>query len=242
MNHVYVVNNENGVETFEMDDNLSKIISIVRKPVDAELVIHLRRTRNMWSYKDDTVRKYYNHVFQLREIFKPGSSDDRYEIAMTGIKNLSIKWYQDLRLALGLIAKECGEDNIFNLSMYTPDDHIEVRYVGCKEINHTPKSTFTVVNTIGEDSRAELIVCNGWEGGRIELKEGDVIIFRDRDMFEETVVSVFGYVELLTVDYDLEKAQNDKRSEELTKYINGEITPPTFIKGVLEDLEQRPYA
>ena len=112
MNHVYVVNNENGFETFEMDDALSKIISIVRKPIDAELLTHLRRTRNLCCYKDDTVRKYYNHVFQLREIFKPGSSEDRYEIAMTGIKNLSVKWYQDLRLALGLVAKECGKEDI----------------------------------------------------------------------------------------------------------------------------------
>lgn len=242
MNHVYVVNNENGFETFEMDGALSKIISIVRKPIDAELLTHLRRTRNLCCYKDDTVRKYYNHVFQLREIFKPGSSEDRYEIAMTGIKNLSVKWYQDLRLALGLVAKECGKEDIFNLTMHTPDDHIEVRYVGCKEINHTSQSTFTVVNKINGDSRAELIVCNGWEGCRLELKEGDVIIFKDRDMFEETAVSVFGHVELLTVDYDSEKAQYDKRSEELTKYINGEIPPLTFIKGVLEDLEQRPYA
>ena len=90
MNHVYVVNNSNIVERFETNDDISKIISIIGSPINLELLTHLFETKKTTS-RNDFARKYYDDVLQLKSTTKPGSTEDRYEITATGIKNLSVK-------------------------------------------------------------------------------------------------------------------------------------------------------
>lgn len=114
--------------------------------------------------------------------------------------------------------------------------------MACEGINYTPKSTFTIVNRIKEDSRVELIVNGKWGIGKDELKEGDVIIFRHRNMFENTAICAYGHVDLLTVDFNSKESDRDSSGEDFRKYLKGEIPPLTYIKSVLNDLETRLYA
>lgn len=241
MNHVYVVNNHNIIERLETNDDLSKIISIIGRPINLELLTHLFETKKTTSFRNDFVRKYYDDVLQLKSIVKPGSTEDRYEVTATGIKNLSLKWYQDLQLVLGLIASECGENAVFNIVNNTHDDYVDVGYVACEGVNYTPKSTFTIVNRIREDSRVELVVSGKWGICIGELKEGDVIIFRHRYMFENTAICVYGHADLLTVDFNSKESDCDNRGEKFRKYLKGETQPLTYIKSVLNDLEDRSY-
>lgn len=240
MNHVYVVNNHNVVERFETNDDLSKIISIIGSPINLELLTHLFETKKATS-RNDFARKYYDGILQLKSITKPGATEDRYEVTATGIKNLSLQWYQDLQLVLGLIANECGENAVFNIVNNTHDDYVDVGYVACEGINYSPKSTFTIVNRIKEDSRVELIVNGKWGIGKDELKEGDVIIVRHRNMFENTAVCAYGHVDLLTVDFNSKESDRDRHGEDFRKYLNGEIPPLTYIKNKANELENRPY-
>nr|DAS00483.1 MAG TPA: hypothetical protein [Caudoviricetes sp.] len=242
MNHVYVVNNHNIVERFETNDDLSKIISIIGRPINLELLTHLFETKKTTSFRNDFARKYYDDVLQLKSTTKPGSTEDRYEVTAKGIKNLSVKWFQDLQWALAVIANECEENAILNIVRMTHDDYVDVGYVACEGVNYSPKSTFTIVNRIREDSRVELVVNGKWGIGKDELKEGDVIVFRNRSMFENTAICAHGHVDLLTVDFNSKEAYRDRRSEKFNDYLNGKVSYLNYIKDMADELESRPYA
>ena len=118
MNHVYVVKN-NRIEVIKMNDDLSRMISLVSKPINADLLFHLHglKTNNL---DNPILKHYYTDVLELdvdiTTIITGIGRVDRNVVKYLNVENLSEKWFRDLRLTLAIIANECGEKNIANFT------------------------------------------------------------------------------------------------------------------------------
>ena len=118
MNYVYVVK-RTGIEVVKMNDDLAKTVSLVSKPITADLLFHLQGLKAN-NLDNPTLKYYFTNVLELGVDMSASVNDtgwiDRTVARYFNVENLSEKWFRDLRLTLAIIANECGEKDIANFT------------------------------------------------------------------------------------------------------------------------------
>ena len=205
MNYVYVVNSS-GIEVVKMNDDLARMVSLVSKPINADLLSHLQGLR-AYNLDIPILNHYYNNVLELDVRITDVDGRDRNVVKYLNVENLSEKWFRDLRLTLAIIANECGEKNIANFTKPSSTLGVSATLSSCYNGNRLPHSirchsTFTIVTKQDKEEGLELSIRDNDDKviDRVNIQKGDVILFTDRYSMEKSEFAFRGDIELLSVD------------------------------------------
>ena len=246
MNYVYVVK-RSGIEVVKMNDDLAKMVSLVSKPIDADLLFHLHGLKAN-NLDNPTLKYYYNDVLELDVRITDIGGRDRNVIKYLNVENLSEKWFRDLRLTLAIIANECGEKDIANFTKPSSTVGVSATLSSCHNSSNLPhaircRSTFTIIRKQDKEEGISLNTGNDSDQtlDNVNVQQGDVFLFTDRYLLEKASLAFRGDVELLSVDVNPSinsKGQQDMGFEE---YLNGDIVPTDYVKTTRSKMDNVPF-
>lgn len=250
MNHVYVVKSS-GIEVIRMNDDLSRMVYIVSKPINADLLFHLHGLKAN-NLDNPTLKHYYTDVLELdvdiTTIITGIGRVDRNVVRYLNVENLSEKWFRDLRLTLAIIANECGEKDIANFTKPSSTVGVIATLSSCHNSSNAPHaiqchSTFTIVTKL--DGEEGISINTGDNSDKtlnnVNVQQGDVFLFTDRYLLEKASLAFRGDVELLSVDVNPSidiKGQQDMGFED---YLNGGVMPTDYVKTTLNKMDTTPF-
>nr|DAK28501.1 MAG TPA: hypothetical protein [Caudoviricetes sp.] len=250
MNYVYVVNSS-GIEVIKMNNDLSRMISLVSKPINADLLFHLHglKANNLDNPIDNpTLKHYYNNVLELDVRITDIGGRDRNVVKYLNVENLSEKWFHDLRLTLAIIANECGEKDIANFTK--PSSTVGVSatlssYYNGSNLPHAIRccSTFTIVTKLDGEEGISLNIGNNDDKtlDNVNVQQGDVFLFTDRYLLEKASLAFRGDVELLSVDVNPSIDIKGQQDIGLEDYLKGNINPTEYVKTTVTKMDTLPF-
>lgn len=250
MNYVYVVK-RTGIEVVKMNDDLAKMVSLVSKPITADLLFHLQGLKAN-NLDNPTLKYYLTNVLELGVDMSASVNDtgwiDRTVARYFNVENLSEKWFRDLRLTLAIIANECGEKDIANFTKPSSTVGVSATLSSCHNNSNLPhaircRSTFTIIRkqdkeegiTLGIEDSSDKTLDN------VNVQQGDVFLFTDRYLLEKASLAFRGDVELLSVDVNPSiniRGQQDMGFED---YLNGGVIPTDYVKTTLNKMDTTPF-
>ena len=246
MNYVYVVK-RTGIEVVKMNDDLAKMVSLVSKPITADLLSHLQGLR-AYNLDIPILNNYYNNVLELDVRITDIGDRDRIVVKYLNVENLSEKWFRDLRLTLAIIANECGEKDITNFTKPSSTVGVSATLSSCHNSNRLPHhirccSTFTIIRKQDKEEGICLSIRDNSDKtlDNVNAQQGDVFLFTDRYLLEKASLAFRGDVELLSVDVNPSidiKGQQDMGFEE---YLNGGISPIDYVKTTRSKMDNVPF-
>lgn len=246
MNYVYVVK-RTGIEVVKMNDDLAKMVYLVSKPIDADLLSHLQGLR-AYNLDIPILNNYYNNVLELDVRITDIGGRDRNVVKYLNVENLSEKWFRDLRLTLAIIANECGEKNIANFIKPSSTVGVSVSLSSCHNGNRLPHttqchSTFTIIAKQDKEEGLELSIKDNDDKviDRVNVQKGDVILFTDRYSIEKSEFAFRGDVELLSVDVNPSIDIKGQQDMGLEDYLKGKINPTDYVKTTLNKMDTTPF-
>lgn len=246
MNHVYVVRNT-GIEEVKMNDDLAKMVNIVSKPINADLLFHLHGLKEH-NLDNQTLKHYYTNMLGLDVEVISAKSKDRYIVEYRNVENLSERWSRDLRLTMAIIANECGEKNIANLTKPSSRFNVGVELATVYNNKETPHfiqsySTFTIIREQDRKDSIELTLSDtrGIVTDCINVSQGDVILFTDRRLMDHVNLVYKGRVELLSVDVKSNTNDISLQNINLDSYLEGNVAPTDYIKNTLSKIDNAPF-
>lgn len=250
MNHVYVVKN-NRIEVIKMSDDLSRMVYIVSKPINADLLFHLHGLKAN-NLDNPILKHYYTDVLELdvdiTTIITGIGRVDRNVVKYLNVENLSEKWFRDLRLTLAIIANECGEKDIANFTKPSSTVGVSASLSSCHNSNRLPHttqchSTFTIIAKQDKEEGLELSIRDN--GGKVidrtNIQKGDVILFTDRYSMEKSEFAFRGDVELLSVDVNPSINIIGLQNMGFEDYLKGNINPTEYVKTTLNKMDTTPF-
>lgn len=250
MNHVHVVK-RTGIEVVKMNNDLAKMVSLVSKPINADLLFHLHGLKAN-NLDNPILKHYYTDVLELDVDITANITGidrvDRNVVKYLNVENLSEKWFRDLRLTLAIIANECGEKNIANFTKPSSTVGVSATLSSCHNSSNLPHairchSTFTIIRkqdkeegiTLGIEDSSDKTLDN------VNVQQGDVFLFTDRYLLEKASLAFRGDVELLSVDVNPSiniRGQQDMGFED---YLNGGVIPTDYVKTTLNKMDTTPF-
>lgn len=75
MNYVYVVK-RTGIEEIKMNDDLANLVSLVSKPISADLLFHLHGLKAN-NLDNPTLKHYYTNMLELETVITDIGGRDR---------------------------------------------------------------------------------------------------------------------------------------------------------------------
>lgn len=246
MNYVYVVNSS-GIEVVKMNDDLARMVSLVSKPINADLLSHLQGLR-AYNLDIPILNHYYNNVLELDVRMTDIGGRDRNVVKYLNVENLSEKWFRDLRLTLAIIANECGEKNIANFTKPSSTLGVSATLSSCYNGNRLPHttqchSTFTIIAKQDKEEGLELSIRDNDDKAidRVNVQKGDVILFTDRYSIEKSEFAFRGDVELLSVDVNPSIDIKGQQDMGLEDYLKGNINQTDYVKTTLNKMDTTPF-
>lgn len=246
MNYVYVVK-RTGIEVVKMNDDLARMVSLVSKPINADLLSHLQGLR-AYSLDIPILNNYYNNVLELDVRITDIGGRDRNVVKYLNVENLSEKWFRDLRLTLAIIANECGEKNIANFIKPSSTVGVSVSLSSCHNGNRLPHttqchSTFTIIAKQDKEEGLELSIKDNDDKviDRVNVQKGDVVLFTDRYSMEKSEFAFRGDVELLSVDVNPSINTIGQQDMGLEDYLKGNINPTGYVKTTVAKIDTLPF-
>lgn len=250
MNYVYVVDSS-GIEVVKMNDDLAKMVSLVSKPINADLLFHLHglKANNLGN---PTLKHYYTNMLELDVDITTSITGigrvDRNVVKYLNVENLSEKLFRDLRLTLAIIANECGEKNIANFTKPSSTVGVSASLSSCHNSNRLPHttqchSTFTIIAKQDKEEGLELSIKDNDDKAidRVNVQKGDVILFTDRYSIEKSEFAFRGDVELLSVDVNPSIDIKDQQDMGLEDYLKGNINQTDYVKTTLNKMDTTPF-
>lgn len=250
MNYVYVVDSS-GIEVVKMNDDLAKMVSLVSKPINADLLFHLHglKANNLGN---PTLKHYYTNMLELDVDITTSITGigrvDRNVVKYLNVENLSEKLFRDLRLTLAIIANECGEKNIANFTKPSSTVGVSASLSSCHNSNrlpHTTKchSTFTIIAKQDKEEGLELSIKDNDDKAidRVNVQKGDVILFTDRYSIEKSEFAFRGDVELLSVDVNPSINIIGLQNMGFEDYLKGNINPTEYVKTTVAKIDTLPF-
>ncbi len=250
MNYVYVVK-RTGIEVVKMNDDLAKMVSLVSKPINADLLFHLEGLKAN-NLDNPTLKYYFTNVLELGVDMSASVNDtgwiDRTVARYFNVENLSEKWFRDLRLTLAIIANECGEKNIANFTKPSSTIGVSATISSCHNSSNLPHairccSTFTIVTKLDGEEGISLNIGNDSDKtlDNVNVQQGDVFLFTDRYLLEKASLAFRGDVELLSVDVDPSINTIGQQNMGLEDYLKGNINPTDYVKTTLNKMDTTPF-
>nr|DAN19339.1 MAG TPA: hypothetical protein [Caudoviricetes sp.] len=246
MNYVYVVK-RTGIEVVKMNDDLARMVSLVSKPINADLLSHLQGLR-AYNLDIPILNNYYNNVLELDVRITDIGGRDRNVVKYLNVENLSEKWFRDLRLTLAIIANECGEKDIANFTKPSSTVGVSVSLSSCHNSNRLPHttqchSTFTIIAKQDKEEGLELSIKDndGKAIDRVNVQKGDVILFTDRYSMEKSEFAFRGDIELLSVDVNPSNNTIDLQNIGFEDYLKGNINPTGYVKTTVTKMDTLPF-
>lgn len=250
MNYVYVVNSS-GIEVIKMNNDLSRMISLVSKPINADLLFHLHGLKAN-NLDNPILKHYYTNVLELdvdiTTIITGIGRVDRNVVKYLNVENLSEKWFRDLRLTLAIIANECGEKNIANFTKPSSTLGVSATLSSCYNGNRLPhaircRSTFTIITKQDKEEGLELSIRDNDDKviDRVNLQKGDVVLFTDRYLMEKSEFAFRGEVELLSVDVNPSINIIGLQNMGFEDYLKGNINPTEYVKTTVAKIDTLPF-
>lgn len=250
MNYVYVVK-RTGIEVVKMNDDLAKMVSLVSKPINADLLFHLHGLKAN-NLDNPILKHYYTDVLELdvdiTTIITGIGRVDRNVVKFLNVENLSEKWFRDLRLTLAIIANECGEKDIANFTKPSSTVGVSVSLSSCHNSNRLPHtaqchSTFTIIAKQDKEEGLELSIKDndGKAIDRVNVQKGDVILFTDRYSMEKSEFAFRGDIELLSVDVNPSNNTIDLQNIGFEDYLKGNINPTGYVKTTVTKMDTLPF-
>lgn len=250
MNHVHVVK-RTGIEVVKMNDDLAKMVSLVSKPINADLLFHLHglKANNLGN---PTLKHYYTNMLELDVDIATNITGigriDRNVVKYYNVENLSEKWFRDLRLTLAIIANECGEKNIANFTKPSSTVGVSASLSSCHNSNRLPHttqchSTFTIVTKQDKEEGLELSTKDNNDKviDRVNVQKGYVILFTDHYSMEKSEFAFRGDVELLSVDVNPSMDIKGQQDMGLEDYLKGNINQTDYVKTTLNKMDTTPF-
>lgn len=250
MNYVYVVDSS-GIEVVKMNDDLAKMVSLVSKPINADLLFHLHGLKAN-NLDNPILKHYYTDVLELdvdiTTIITGIGRVDRNVVKFLNVENLSEKWFKDLRLTLAIIANECGEKDIANFTKPSSTVGVSASLSSCHNSNRLPHttqchSTFTIVTKQDKEEGLELSTKDNNDKviDRVNVQKGDVILFTDRYSMEKSEFAFRGDVELLSVDVNPSINTIGQQDMGFEDYLNGGVMPTDYVKTTVAKIDTLPF-
>lgn len=246
MNYVYVVK-RTGIEVVKMNDDLAKMVSLVSKPINADLLSHLQGLR-AYNLDISILNHYYNNMLELDVRITDIGGRDRNVVKYLNVENLSEKWFRDLRLTLAIIANECGEKNIANFIKPSSTVGVSATLSSCYSGNRLPHairchSTFTIVTKQDKEEGLELSIRDNDDRiiDRANVQKGNVVLFTDRYLMEKSEFAFRGDVELLSVDVNPSIDIKGQQDMGLEDYLKGNINQTDYVKTTLNKMDTTPF-
>lgn len=250
MNYVYVVK-RTGIEVVKMNNDLANMVSLVSKPIDADLLFHLQGLKAN-NLDNPTLRYYFTNVLELGVDMSASINDtggiNRTVTRYFNIENLSEKLFRDLRLTLAIIANECGEKDIANFTKPSSTVGVSATLSSCHNSNRLPHttqchSTFTIIAKQDKEEGLELSIKDndGKAIDRVNVQKGDVILFTDRYSMEKSEFAFRGDIELLSVDVNPSNNTIDLQNIGFEDYLKGNINPTGYVKTTVTKMDTLPF-
>ena len=245
MNHVVIVRKDK-IEKIEMAENLSHLVSIVSKPVNANVLSSLIKNRDN-NDNNPLIKTFYENVIRFTsrgERFSDGSGIFNYY----GVENVLGDWTNRIRQVMAIIANECGEKNIANFTKPSSTLGVSVSLSSCYNGNRLPHSirchsTFTIVTKQDNEEGLELSIKDNDDKviDRVNVQKGDVFLFTDRYLLEKASLAFRGDVELLSVDVNPSIDIKGQQDMGLEDYLKGNINPTDYVKTTLNKMDTTPF-
>lgn len=250
MNYVYVVK-RTGIEVVKMNDDLAKMVSLVSKPINADLLFHLEGLKAN-NLDNPTLRYYFTNVLELGVDMSASINDtggiDRTVARYFNVENLSEKWFRDLRLTLAIIANECGEKDIANFTKPSSTVSVSVTLSSCHNSSNLPHAirccpTFTIVTKLDGEEGISLNIGNDSDKtlDNVNVQQGDVFLFTERYLLEKVSLAFRGDVELLSVDVNPSINTIGQQDMGFEYYLNGGVMPTDYVKTTLNKMDTTPF-
>lgn len=250
MNYVYVVK-RTGIEVVKMNDDLAKMVSLVSKPINADLLFHLEGLKAN-NLDNPTLKYYFTNVLELGVDMSASVNDtgwiDRTVARYFNVKNLSEKWFRDLRLTLAIIANECGEKDIANFTKPSSTFGVSATLSSCHNNSNLPyaircRSTFTIIRKQDKEEGITLGIGDSSDKtlDNVNAQQGDVFLFTDRYLLEKASLAFRGDVELLSVDVNPSINIIGQQDMGLEDYLKGNINPTDYVKTTLNKMDTIPF-
>lgn len=246
MNYIYVVK-RTGIEVVTMNDDLARMVSLVSKPINADLISHLQGLR-AYNLDIPILNHYYNNVLELDVRITDIGGRDRNVVKYLNVENLSEKWFRDLRLTLAIIANECGEKDIANFTKPSSTVGVSATLSSCHNSSNLPhaircRSTFTIVTKLDGEEGISLNIGNNDDKAlnNVNVQQGDVFLFTDRYLLEKASLAFRGDVELLSVDVNPSIDIKGQQDVGLEDYLKGNINPTEYVKTTVTKMDTTPF-
>lgn len=250
MNYVYVVK-RTGIEVVKMNDDLAKMVSLVSKPINADLLFHLEGLKAN-NLDNPTLKYYFTNVLEIGVDMSASVNDtgwiDRTVARYFNVENLSEKWFRDLRLTLAIIANECGERDIANFTKPSSTVGVSATLSSCHNSSRLPhaircRSTFTIIRKQDKEEGIGLSIRDNDDKtlDNVNVQQGDVFLFTDRHLLEKASLAFRGDVELLSVDVNPSINTIGQQDMGLEDYLKGNINPTDYVKTTLNKMDTTPF-
>lgn len=246
MNYVYVVK-RTGIEVVKMNDDLARMVSLVSKPINADLLSHLQGLR-AYNLDIPILNNYYNNVLELDVRITDVDGRDRNVVKYLNVENLSEKWFRDLRLTLAIIANECGEKDIANFTKPSSTVGVSATLSSCHNSSNLLhaircRSTFTIIRKQDKEEGITLGIGDSSDKtlDNVNVQQGDVFLFTERYLLEKASLAFRGDVELLSVDVNPSINIRGQKDMGLEDYLKGNINPTDYVKTTLNKMDTTPF-
>ena len=250
MNYVYVVK-RTGIEVVKMNDDLAKMVSLVSKPINADLLFHLEGLKAN-NLDNPTLKYYFTNVLEIGVDMSASVNDtgwiDRTVARYFNVENLSEKWFRDLRLTLAIIANECGEKDIANFTKPSSTVGVSATLSSCHNGSRLPhaircRSTFTIIRKQDKEEGIGLSIRDNDDKtiDNVNVQQGDVFLFTDRYLLEKASLAFRGDVELLSVDVNPNINTIGQQDMGLEDHLKGNINPTDYVKTTLNKMDTTPF-
>lgn len=230
-----------------MNDDLANMVSLVSKPINADLLSHLQGLR-AYNLDIPILNNYYNNVLELDVRITDIGGRDRNVVKYLNVENLSEKWFRDLRLTLAIIANECGEKDIANFTKPSSTVGVSATLSSCHNGSNSPHairccSTFTIVTKLDGEEGISLNIGNDSDKtlDNVNVQQGDVFLFTDRYLLEKASLAFRGDVELLSVDVNPSIDIRGLQNMGFEDYLKGNINPTEYVKTTVIKMDTTPF-
>jgi hypothetical protein len=234
-----------------MNDDLANMVSLVSKPITADLLFHLQGLKAN-NLDNPTLKYYFTNVLELGVDMSASVNDtgwiDRTVARYFNVENLSEKWFRDLRLTLAIIANECGEKDIANFTKPSSTVGVSATLSSCHNNSNLPhaircRSTFTIIRKQDKEEGISLNIGNDSDKtlDNVNVQQGDVFLFTDRYLLEKASLAFRGNVELLSVDVNPSIDTIGQQDMGLEDYLKGNINPTGYVKTTLNKMDNVPF-
>lgn len=229
MNHVVIVRKDK-IEKIEMAENLRRLVSLISKPVDSNVLSNLIENRN--DNDDSTmIQMYYENVVRLMSIGEEYSDSSAF-YKYYNVQNVLGEWFDKIRHAMTIVAKECGEEEIANHVKPSSGIHtyceLSLLY-NCKSLE---LNTFNIITILSDKTKAKLIVRDDGIEHHVVVNDSDVILVTSG---VDAIVKAEGRVEILTV-YPKPVFNSELRDKRIEDYLKGNTTADSQINGLLDGI------